>query len=233
MTNGPGTISAQGAKGAVSADGPENIERLQINKAYIGFLSHAGFSHGGNGYEGIKFLLECFEGVAVVDPTVLDPAIDVADVAGRFVARYAVDKASKVGIGSRSIIPGVNHPVFRGKPINFDPREQHIWSSAEKEGRYNLFHAFYRELVGSLHRESLTPNVFCVNVDGVIAAELLALFWPMLEAGTISRGDLENAAFAVFLIARIVSTAAEIEDHANRGRDMDMRTPNERCIFIA
>jgi hypothetical protein len=33
LTNGPGTISGQGAKGAVSADGPENPERVQLNKA--------------------------------------------------------------------------------------------------------------------------------------------------------------------------------------------------------
>ena len=33
ITNGPGTISAQGSKGAVSADGPEVPERVQINKA--------------------------------------------------------------------------------------------------------------------------------------------------------------------------------------------------------
>ena len=29
LTNGPGTISAQGAKGAVAADGPEAPERVQ------------------------------------------------------------------------------------------------------------------------------------------------------------------------------------------------------------
>jgi hypothetical protein len=37
LTNGPGAISAQGAKGAVSADGPEQPERVQLNKALIGF----------------------------------------------------------------------------------------------------------------------------------------------------------------------------------------------------
>ena len=31
LSNGPGTISAQGAKGAVSADGPETPERVQLN----------------------------------------------------------------------------------------------------------------------------------------------------------------------------------------------------------
>ena len=47
LTNGPGTISAQGAKGAVAADGPESPERVQLNKAVIGFLTHTGYAHGG------------------------------------------------------------------------------------------------------------------------------------------------------------------------------------------
>ena len=40
ISNGPGSISAQGAKGAVSADGPQTPERVQINKAMVGFLTH-------------------------------------------------------------------------------------------------------------------------------------------------------------------------------------------------
>ena len=60
LTNGPGAISAQGAKGAVSADGPETPERVQLNKALVGFLTHSGYTHGGNGYEGIAFLIKQF-----------------------------------------------------------------------------------------------------------------------------------------------------------------------------
>jgi succinyl-CoA synthetase alpha subunit len=33
LSNGPGTITAQGAKGAVSSDGPEQPQRVQLNKA--------------------------------------------------------------------------------------------------------------------------------------------------------------------------------------------------------
>src|SRR6185503_8240512 len=62
ISNGPGSISSQGAKGAVSADGPQTPGRVQINKAMVGFLSHTGYSHGGNGFEGMAFLLERFEG---------------------------------------------------------------------------------------------------------------------------------------------------------------------------
>jgi hypothetical protein len=58
ISNGPGSISAQGAKGAVAADGPQTPSRIQINKAMVGFLTHSGYSHGGNGFEGMAFLLE-------------------------------------------------------------------------------------------------------------------------------------------------------------------------------
>src|SRR5262249_39063357 len=37
ISNGPGSISAQGAKGAVAADGPQTPSRVQINKAMVGF----------------------------------------------------------------------------------------------------------------------------------------------------------------------------------------------------
>src|SRR5204863_7832404 len=68
LSNGPGTISAQGAKGAVSADGPEDPQRVQLNKAVMGFLTHTGYAHGGNGYEGIAFLLEQFRDTDLKDP---------------------------------------------------------------------------------------------------------------------------------------------------------------------
>ena len=52
ISNGPGSITAQGAKGAVAADGPQTPSRVQINKAMVGFLTHSGYSHGGNGFRG-------------------------------------------------------------------------------------------------------------------------------------------------------------------------------------
>lgn len=58
ISNGPGAISLQGAKGAVSADGPQTPGRAQTNKAMVGFLTHTGYAHGGNGFEGIAFLLD-------------------------------------------------------------------------------------------------------------------------------------------------------------------------------
>jgi hypothetical protein len=44
---------------------------------------------------------------------------------------------------------------------------------------------------------------------------------------------LETAAFTIFLLARMAGSAAEIEDHANRGRNMDTRTPASACRFVS
>lgn len=231
VSNGPGTISAQGAKCAVSADGPEKPSRVLINKAYIGFLASCGYSHGGNGHEGIQFLLDCFGLASVDDPSQSD--VDVDQLAVTVARAYRAEKEARSDRQDRRVIPGINHPVFRGRKVNIDPREQEIWDLNQRTGHTNIFHSFYRSLVEALHAEGATPNVFCVNIDGVVAAELLAAFWPWLKDGSISTTDVEIAAFAIFLVARIVGSAAEIEDHRNRGRDLDMRVPQERCRFIS
>ena len=227
LSNGPGTISAQGAKGAVSADGPETPERVQINKAMVGMLTHTGFSHGGNGFEGIQFLLEQFRDQ---DP---DRA-DLRAMATAFAQAYKREKAQRrevAGDGARAI-PGINHPVFRGKPVNTDPREAFVAGLMIERGERNPFHAFYKEVAQALFDQGVTSNVFCVNVDGVIAAWLLRLLWQPYQAGEIGDAELENAAFTIFLLARMAGSAAEIEDHLNRGRNMDTRTPASEVRFI-
>ena len=57
-------------------------------------------------------------------------------------------------------------------------------------------------------------------------------FLERLPIGTLSEKDLETAAFNVFLYGRMIGAAAEIDDHLNRGRNMDTRTPQEQCSFI-
>ena len=83
ISNGPGAISSQGAKGAVSADGPQTPGRVQINKAMIGCLTHSGYSHGGNGFEGMAFLLEQFKDATLKDPTDRNHGIDLKAMATR------------------------------------------------------------------------------------------------------------------------------------------------------
>jgi succinyl-CoA synthetase alpha subunit len=233
ISNGPGSISAQGAKGAVSADGPQTPGRVQINKAMVGFLTHTGYSHGGNGFEGMAFLLERFKDVDLKNPTDPNHGIDLKAMAIAFATSYKTEKSAAKEAGSElRALPGVHHPVFKGKPVNHDPRERFIAKFLAERGDYNIFHAFYRELAQALYDVGATPYVFCVNVDAVIAALLLALLWEEHESGTLTVRDLENAAFTVFLYGRMIGAAAEIDDHLNRGRNMDTRTPEANCSHV-
>lgn len=234
ISNGPGAITAQGAKGAVAADGPQSPERVQINKAMVGFLTHSGYSHGGNGYEGIAFLLDAFAEMELADPGDPDHGLDLRAMATDFANRYRADRAAakEQGDAEPRAIPGVNHPLFRGEAVNFDPRERFVAARMEQRGEYNIFHAYYLELVQALYEVGATRTQFCVNVDAVIAALLLKLLWPDYRSGKLSLRQLENAAFNVFLYGRMIGAAAEIDDHLNRGRNMDTRTPAEHCEFV-
>ena len=235
LTNGPGAISAQGAKGAVSADGPEQPERVQLNKALIGFLTHTGYAHGGNGYEGIAYLNEQFRGTGLKDPSAKDHGIDLQALAAKAVERYAQYKTQKKTVGSLDIakLPGVNHPVFKDKPVNHDPREVFIAKLFDERGETNVFHAFYRALVQQLFDAGVSRTVYCVNIDAVIAALLLKMLWKPLQSGEIGERELETAAFTIFLYPRMLGCAAEIDDHLNRGRNMDTRTQASLCKFVA
>lgn len=234
ISNGPGAITAQGAKGSVSADGPQTPDRVQINKAMVGFLSHCGYSHGGNGYEAIAFLLDAFATSGLSDPGDPDHSVDLRSMAAAFASAYRDERAAAKESGNAEprAIPGVNHPIFRGQAINVDPRERFIAERQEELGEYNIFHAYYLELVRALYECGATRTQFCVNVDAVIAALLLKLLWPDYRSGDLSLGQLESAAFNVFLYGRMIGAAAEIDDHLNRGRNMDTRTPADRCVFV-
>src|SRR5262249_40214900 len=125
LSNGPGTISAQGAKGAVAADGPGTRDGLRLNRGVAGWLSNSGFAHGGTGYEGIASLVEQFAGTGLTTPASPAHGIDLDALAAKCAAAYAKYKTDRKSAGSLEIqkIPGVNHPVFKDKPINYDPRE--------------------------------------------------------------------------------------------------------------
>ncbi|CAK0766186.1 CoA-binding protein [Gammaproteobacteria bacterium] len=234
ISNGVGTISAQGAKGAVSADGPETPDRVQINKAMIGFMTHTGFAHGGNGYEGIQFLVDQFCSVGLKDAGNPDHGLDLVAMGKKFALAFAAEKKAKKGVGEGvRNIPGVNHPVFKGQLINKDPREVYLASLFKERGEVNVFHDFYNTLVQSLYDNGVTANVFCVNIDAVIAALLLKLLWPRYCSGDFPADAMETAAFTAFLYGRMVGCAGEIDDHINRGRNMDTRTPASQCTFVS
>jgi len=234
-TNGPGSISAQGCKGAVSADGPQTPERVQINKAMIGFLSHTGFSHGGAGYEGITFLVDQLKDTGLIDAGSSKHGLDLDEMAKAYAQKYKkAKKAAKEAGGERiGAIAGINHPVFKNKPVNKDPREVFIDELFKSRDEYNIFHEFYKKLVRELFEAGVTRNVFCVNIDGVISALLLKALWPSYRAGKLDERALEVAAFTIFLYGRMIGCAAEIEDHINRGRNMDTRTPASQLQYVS
>ncbi|MDD5179837.1 MAG: hypothetical protein PHT15_01080 [Gallionellaceae bacterium] len=234
ISNGVGTISAQGCKGAVSADGPETPERVQVNKGMIGFLTHTGFAHGGNGYEGIQFLIESFAGTSLTDAGAASHGLDLKKMAMDFAIAFNKEKKTSkaLGTGVRNI-PGVNHPVFKGHPVNHDPREVYIAELFAERGEKNVFHDFYRALVQALYDNGVTANVFCVNIDAIIAALLLKLLWPRYRKGVLGENSMEMAAFTAFLFGRMAGCAGEIDDHINRGRNMDTRTPASACSHVS
>ena len=234
ISNGPGTISAQGSKGAVSSDGPEDPARVQINKAFVGFLTHTGFAHGGNGFEAIAFLIDRFKGRGLADPSSKKHGIDLKAIAGEYAKGYARYKADQKALGNIEYlkIPCVNHPVFKGKEVNYDPRERFVAELFEEKGIYNIFLDFYHNLVKSLFENKVSSNVYCVNVDAVIAVILLKVVWEAFNSGKMTDREVESAAFTTFLFGRMIGCAAEIDDHINRGRNMDTRTAASKCMFV-
>jgi citrate synthase len=227
ITNGPGTLSAKGAKGSVSA-------RNDISMAFVGFLANTGRAHGGNGYEAIEFLVEQFKGVTLPDPG--DPAhgLDLKRMANEAARTYGSYKkqALEAEDGPVRPIPCINHPIFRGNHINVDPREQFVAGAMAEKGVYNAFWEFYRLLVQELYNEGATKNVFCVNVDAVLAVITLKLVWKDLQAGRITLRQVQELAFTLFLFGRTLGVSAEIADHRDRGMDMDCRTPEKDLTYV-
>jgi succinyl-CoA synthetase alpha subunit len=227
VTNGPGTLSAKGAKESVSA-------RNDISMAYVGFLANTGRAHGGNGVEAVEFLLDVFEGTALEDPGRRDHGIDLEALASATARAYAAEKRQRRESTEGTVrpVPCINHPVFRGQDVNVDPREQFVRRLLEERGIYNVFLDFYHHLVRQLFAEGVTRNVFCVNVDAVIAVMTLKLVWQDLKRGRIARRQVQEIGFLLFLYGRAIGTAAEIADHRDRGIDMDCRTPEDRLRFV-
>ena len=80
----------------------------------------------------------------------------------------------------------MHHPVFRDKAVNHDPREVFIAELFRKRGEHNVFHDYYHALVQALYDAGLSRNVYCVNIDAVIAALLLKMMWRPYRAGTFT-----------------------------------------------
>jgi succinyl-CoA synthetase alpha subunit len=227
ITNGPGTLSAKGAKESVSA-------RNDISMAFVGFLANTGRAHGGNGYEAIDYLMEQFKGLPLADPGNPEHGVDLKKMATKAAKAYGAYKKQmrEVEEGAVKPVPCVNHPVFRGNHINVDPREQFVAGVLKEKGVYNAFWEFYHLLVQALYDEGITKNIFCVNVDAVLAVITLKLVWKDLLAGRMNLRQVQDLVFTLFIFGRSIGVAAEIADHRDRGIDMDCRTPESELSYI-
>ncbi len=227
LTNGPGTISAKGAKESVSA-------RNYIPTCFAGFMLNTGLAHGGNGFEAVEYLLNTFDGIKLNNPSQLSKEVDVASIANTAARKYRdyVKSCKEEGKMSYDRIPCVNHPVFKGHEVNVDPREEYVKKQFDEKGIYNVFLEFYHTLVVELFHEGATKNVFCVNVDAVISVIALKLVWNDLQSGAISKQQIQDLVFILFLIGRAIGVSSEIADHKVRGLDMDCRTPQSNLHYV-
>ena len=227
LTNGPGTLSAKGAKESVSA-------RNHISTAFAGFLTNTGLAHGGSGYEAIEFLLDSFKGETVTDPSRNVDNIDLQKLAFRVASDYLEYKneAKLKGNLDYKRIPCINHPVFKDKLVNIDPREDYIRKRFQEEGIGNIFWDFYHYLVEALYKVGASNKIYCVNIDAVIAVISLKLMWNAYHSRRLAEADMQKIGFIIFLLGRMVGVSAEIADHRDRGMDMDCRTPIKETRYI-
>jgi hypothetical protein len=89
----------------------------------------------------MAFLLEQFRGTGLKDPTESSHGLDNKATARDFAARYRQEKRAAKELRQEVRAPRVHHPVFKGKPVNHDPRERFIADHLTRHGRYNVFHA--------------------------------------------------------------------------------------------
>ena len=227
ISNGPGTVSAKGSKESVSGGNP-------IASCYVGWMENTGRDHGGNGFEAIKYVNDNMGAFDPYKATSEEMNAAMEEIAQKAAEEYGSlkKKAKEEGDMKYFKVPCVNHPVFKGKPINYDPRETHIRELFKERNEINPFQEFYHVLVQKLYDVGATKNVFCVNIDAVIATISLDLIWKDIKSGAMPEKDMQDIAFTLFQFARMVGCSAEIADHKSRGNPIDCRTPASQCFWV-
>ncbi|NQT85694.1 hypothetical protein HQ560_02960 [bacterium] len=223
LSNGPGTISAQGAKLSASAGNTPNT-------AMIGTLASIGTVHGGNGRMGVRYLLKTFSPLGIEDPYGKNPNIDVAALAHQTAAKFKTvkDAAKESGVDYERI-PCLGHPVFKDAAVNYDPRERAIARAIEEAGKRNIFLDFYHALAGALCDVGVANRVWAVNMDAALATVWLGVCWTALMEKRITVQRVEDCAFLGFALGRAAGGAGEYLDHQDYGTPMDMRVPASEC----
>jgi succinyl-CoA synthetase alpha subunit len=223
ITNGPGSISAQGAKLSASAGN-------EPNTAIMTTLGSIGIVHGGNGKAAAKFLVKIFRETGLTDPYDRKKAPDLDKLVKDFVVNYKKRKAvAKETGGIVEKIPCLGHPVFSQEAVNYDPRERVVSKYMDEHKLYNVFLDFYHRLTRELTKQGVTSKSHAVNVDAVLTAVCLGICWPMLTDRQITLDRAYDMPFLTFVLGRVAGGASEYLDHRESGTDMDMRTPNTDC----
>lgn len=227
LTNGPGTISAQGAKLSASAGNAPNT-------AMIATLAATGAVHGGNGARAVRFLLENFKETGLVDPYEPDEPASAEKLAKAAARRFKKtrDAAKEAGVDYERI-PCLGHPVYNKDQVNFDPREQAVSRMLAQSGKHNVFLDFYHHLAQELYTLGVSGKVWAVNVDAAIACVWLAICWMPLMEKKITLKRVEDCAFLGFALGRAAGGAGEFLDHQDFGSPMDMRIPAEECHALS
>ncbi len=221
LTNGPGTISAQGAKLSASAGNNPNT-------AMIANLASIGIVHGGNGSKAVEFLINCFEKLDIKD--IYEESIDVKELASRIADDFKKKKQAAKEAGLEyARIPCLGHPVFRDDPVNYDPREQVIYEFIKKSGKVNIFFEFYHHLAQALKDNGSTRNVLAVNLDAAIACVWIGICWSRLHDKQMTLKRAIDIPFIAFALGRVGGGAGEFLDHHDFGTEMDMRIPVKEC----
>jgi len=221
LTNGPGTISAQGAKLSASAGN-------RPHTAMIATLASIGTVHGGNGSDAVRLLLEAFGNTSLEDPYA--PYPESGELAARAAADFKRRKeaAQEAGLEYERI-PCLGHPVFRNDAVNYDPRERIIAACLQEAGRTCVFLDFYHALAKALKDNGSTRNVLAVNVDAAVACIWLAICWKRLREKQMTVRRIMDIAFSAFALGRAAGGAGEFLDHQDFGTEMDMRLPVAEC----
>ena len=223
ITNGPGTISAQGAKLSASAGNDPHT-------AIIATLACIGSVHGGNGSRAVTLMINAFANSGIENPY----SVSHSDLVTTIAKQTAQDimrlkRIAKETDAEFDKVPCLGHPVYRKDAVNFDPRERVVAEYIQKKNIYHAFLDFYHKLARELCAIGVTRNVLAVNLDAMIACVWLGICWPLLVEKKITVDRVKKIAFLGFVLGRVAGGASEYLDHNDYGQDMDMRVPVSEC----
>lgn len=226
MTNGPGTISAQGAKLSACAGNDPNTAMMTT-------LGTIGTTHGGNGKKAAKLIVKSFGDTDLFDPYDPEQAPDLDELVRKHVLAFKKHKAAAKDAGIEyAKIPCLGHPVFNTEQVNFDPRERVLQAYMEEQGIYNVFLDFYHRLTREMMTQQATSKIHAVNIDAALACIMMAIAWPLLVNNKITVERAVDLPYLAFALGRVAGGAAEYLDHRETGTALDMRIPVAECRFL-